>query len=487
MRYDAVLSERVHEQACQFLLRHLRNGRRQEELCFALWRPSTGAERTSALVFELILPTDGERDLHGNASFDASYLSRTVKLVREARAGVGFMHSHFTPGWQDMSREDVAAERERIAPPARALGLPAVGLTLGTDGRWSVRFWVRDGGVFHRRWCDRVRVVGDGLYTTRHPRLAQQVPSRRENLRRTIATWGDAVQAELASLRMGIVGLGSVGAMVAEALARMGVERLVLIDPDRVELHNLDRLLHAGRRDVGRFKVRLAAKQLKRSATAVDFQVNIHPRRIQDPKCYAATLDCDLLFAAVDRPLPKDLLNHIAHAHCIPVIFGGVYAANKANGTLGQAAWSVLTVAPERRCLRCDGQYTTSDVTMERDGSLDRPDYIRDLRNGSPVADGQNVFPFSANLASFMVLEMIRMVVAEDWWPHVGGKMHFSLVPRRLASSGGACKQHCSMHAKLMLGDQASYPFLEDADDRTGGWTRMIPVLKRPGAWNWKG
>ena len=74
MTYEAVLTEGMHRRACEFLLRHFDRGQRQEELCFAPWRPSTGADRVSALVFDLVLPETGDRDLHGNAGFDAAYL-----------------------------------------------------------------------------------------------------------------------------------------------------------------------------------------------------------------------------------------------------------------------------------------------------------------------------------------------------------------------------------------------------------------------------
>ena len=57
---------------------------------------------------------------------------------------------------------------------------------------------------------------------------------------------------------------------------------------------------------------------------------------------YDAALDCDVLFAAVDRPLPKDLLNNIAYVHCIPVVFGGIRVATKPDRTLGDATWSVV-------------------------------------------------------------------------------------------------------------------------------------------------
>ena len=459
MNFEAALVEPVHEAACKHLLAHLRAGRRQEDLCFALWRPSRGASRTTALVSELILPQEGERALHGGASFEADYLSRAVRLACEKEAGLAFLHSHPSPGWQGMSREDVSAERDRIAAPARATGLPLVGLTLGTDEAWSARSWHRTARGFERTWCRKVRVVGRRLGLTCNDELAPP-PRRRRALTRTIDTWGAARQADLARLRVGVVGLGSVGCLVAETLARIGVERVVLVDADRVEAHNLDRLLYAGEDDVGRLKVELAADGLRRSATAAGFRVDAHAGWLQQRDCFSAALDCDILFSCVDRPLPKDLMNHIAYAHCIPVVFGGVFVDTKNDGTLGQATWSVVRSGPGRRCLRCDGQYTTSDVVLERDGSLDDPAYIARMAGGKPT--NQNVFPFSANLGSLMTLEMLRMVIGDDWWPQDAGKLHYSYVPGALGVADERCREQCEVEARTALGDRAVYPFLDE-------------------------
>ena len=258
MRHDAALTATVHERACDHLLAGIRAGQLQEDLCFALWRPATGAQRRTALVFDVITPVAGDRHLHGNVSFDPRYLTRAVRLACSQNAGLAFMHNHLSGGWQDMSNLDVVAERDRISPPTRATSLPLLGLTLGTDGSWSGRFWEWNGRRFNRSWCDKVRVVGRRLRVTFND---QQVPpaARQAVLLRTVDTWGEARQRDIARLRVGIVGLGSVGCMVAEALARMGIENIVLIDPDKVEIHNLDRLLYAAREDVGTLKVELVA------------------------------------------------------------------------------------------------------------------------------------------------------------------------------------------------------------------------------------
>jgi molybdopterin-synthase adenylyltransferase len=61
----------------------------------------------------------------------------------------------------------VAAETG-LAPAVKgATGLPLVGLTLGTDGALSARFWEKQAARrYERRWCESVRVSGDCLRVT---------------------------------------------------------------------------------------------------------------------------------------------------------------------------------------------------------------------------------------------------------------------------------------------------------------------------------
>ena len=267
-------------------------------------------------------------------------------------------------------------------------------------------------------------------------------------------------QADLARLRIGIVGLGSVGCLVAETLARMGVERVVLVDADRVEAHNLDRLLYAGKNDVGRLKVELAADGLRRSATAAEFQVDGHAGWLQQRDCFSAALDCDILFSCVDRPLPKDLMNHIAYAHCIRSSSEGCSSTRREDGTLGQATWSVSVRGPGVAACAA----TASTRHRMSCSSETAPWTTPATSPGWPAASRRtrNVFPFSANLASLMTLEMLRIVVGDDWWPRNAGKVHYSYVPGSLNLADEQCREHCEVEARTALGDRAIYPFLEE-------------------------
>ena len=459
MIFDVAFTAEADSDAKKHLLRHYQRGKLQEDLCFALWRPSTGRARHGALIDEIILPKRGECELHGNASFAPGYISRAIKIAREKKAGIAFMHSHPYPGWQGMSVPDIEAERDVLAYPAGATGLPLVGMTIGTDGYWSARFWEKDGKQMRRHWCEKVRVIGAKSYTVYYNDEIAPPPPRKEILRRTFDTWGRKAQENISRLRIGIVGLGSVGCIVAEAVARIGVGRVTLIDPDKVEEHNLDRLLYSATEDIGKAKVNLAAQAMRRNSTAQKIEIGVYPISIRDESAYRAALDCDILFSCVDRPLARDVLNYIANAHLIPVIDGGVAVEVDNKGERLQSAhWRAHIVTPCHRCLRCNEQYNSSMVAVELDGSLDNPSYVENLppdkRDGN-----QNVFPFALGIAGMEINLMLRYLLSLDWWPLVR-QQEYQFLTGGTRIINEECYPNCSFRHRRAQGDAENPPYL---------------------------
>jgi hypothetical protein len=89
-KHSVAMTATVHESA----RRHLLRADGQEDLTFALWRPSRGRTRMTALIETLILPRDGDRTVHGNVSFHAAYLQRAMTEAAKAGAGLASLHSH---------------------------------------------------------------------------------------------------------------------------------------------------------------------------------------------------------------------------------------------------------------------------------------------------------------------------------------------------------------------------------------------------------
>src|SRR5208283_4556670 len=76
----------------------------QEDLCFALWTPSRGKNRTTALIHTILPPTEGDRVLQGNVAFTRQYFERVCETAMREGCGIALLHSHLGPGWQGMSR-----------------------------------------------------------------------------------------------------------------------------------------------------------------------------------------------------------------------------------------------------------------------------------------------------------------------------------------------------------------------------------------------
>jgi molybdopterin/thiamine biosynthesis adenylyltransferase len=249
------------------------------------------------------------------------------------------------------------------------------------------------------------------------------------------------------------MGAGSVGGLVAEALVRTGFEDVMLIDFDFVEKHNLDRLVYATRNDIGAVKVEVLAKHLIANATADPFRVEPIAAAVYEEDAFRAALDCDVLFACVDRPWGRYILNLIAYAHLIPVIDGGISVRTNRLGKLAAADWRAHTATVGRPCLQCLEQYDPGLVQTEREGLLDDPTYIAGLPKDHPLKTRENVFAFSMSCASMEMLQMLALVLAPLNQPNLGAQLYHFVGNITEEPTFGNCHPECQFPSIIASGD----------------------------------
>lgn len=441
---------------------HLLRPDGDEDLCFALWEPSVGRTRTTAIVKSLIEPRDGDRVLQGNVAFTSAYYERAIAEARAAGAGLALMHSHppYASGWQDLSKDDYRAEARIAGSVSSATGRPLVGMTIAGGNRyWSARHWSREAPRrYVPAFCETVRIVGDALGVDFHD-AQRPPPAFRPRLARTMTAWGADAHRRLARLRVGVVGAGSVGSIIMEALARIGVESVVVIDFDTLEEVNLDRTLNAYDESVeaGISKAALAARAAGRAATALRFEAEPLEMSVCEEEGYRAALDCDVLFSCVDRPWPRSVLNFIAYAHLIPVVDGGIHISRTPSGRMRGAEWKAHIAGPSRRCLCCLAQYDPGLVQAEREGHLDDPTYIESLPDGHPVRANENVFAFSLAAASLELMQFIALVVGPAGVHNYGAQTYHAAVGT-IDREASLCEPWCAFTPLVARGDRAGHP-----------------------------
>ena len=160
--------------------------------------------------------------------------------------------------------------------------------------------------------------------------------------------FGHADLSKLAGKRVAIVGVGGLGALSAEILARLGVGELVLFDYDAVEEANLNRLVY--RTDqVGEKKVEAIREHLR--AANPDVRVTSYPHDVTDGEGLEALTrevpECDIVLGCVDTFAVRLFLNAKCVAWRVPLIDGGA-SEDGVNG-------SVHVVIPGKTpCYRCN-------------------------------------------------------------------------------------------------------------------------------------
>ena len=157
---------------------------------------------------------------------------------------------------------------------------------------------------------------------------------------RNLGTAGLEGQARLLRSTVAIVGLGGLGGYVTEALARMGVGRLILIDGDVFEEHNLNRQLLSAEAGLGLDKVQAAQRRVAEVNQAVE--VTGHAVRLTRENLPQLLAGADVVVDALDRLPIRLVLQEGVQDLGIPLVHGSIA------GFLGQ----VMTIFPGDSGLR---------------------------------------------------------------------------------------------------------------------------------------
>ena len=314
---------------------------------------------------ELHLATDGVDYVPGRRGYrmlKAEFIQSRILRARDRRLGYLAIHNHGGTDCVCFSHDDMAShERGYPALLDIARGMP-VGALVFAGSAVAGDLWF-PGCV--RAPLSHATIVGHRrklLFPTPETQVtAMGMYDRQSRL------FGDAGQQLLRRARVGIVGLGGAGSILAELLGRLGVGEFVLADPDRAEVTNLPRLIGARRRDavvpswlpraiadhLRAPKVRIAARNIRRAHSAA--RVVALPRDFLDEDVAARFTDCDFLFLAADTMGARLLFNAIVHQYGIPGIQVGAKIPVAENGTVGNVFCVSRMVTPEQGCLWCNG------------------------------------------------------------------------------------------------------------------------------------
>ena len=126
-------------------------------------------------------------------------------------------------------------------------------------------------------------------------------------LNRTVSAIGEEFLAEIQSYKYCVVGCGGTGALFAEMLVRTGAQKVVLIDGDKIEESNLNRVISFVSEDVGKPKVEALQLRLEKINPDIEVtSINCHfrgpdPNDTDGQKARDEICNADIIIIAVDK------------------------------------------------------------------------------------------------------------------------------------------------------------------------------------------
>lgn len=161
--------------------------------------------------------------------------------------------------------------------------------------------------------------------------------------------------------KVAIIGLGGGGSHGAQQLAHVGIGNFLLVDPDRIEEHNLNRLIGGTWKDVKKrmSKVRIAERLIR----GINPQARITVRHQPWETVLDDIRDCDIVLGCVDTFSGRDELERFCRQHLLPYVDMGMDVTETDSGFL--VAGQVLLSIPDEPCLRCVGVVTDERIKRE--------------------------------------------------------------------------------------------------------------------------
>jgi hypothetical protein len=136
-----------------------------------------------------------------------------------------------------------------------------------------------------------------------------------------------------------------------QQLAYAGVRDFVLVDPDEIEVSNLNRTVTAAPDDVSKSKARIAADSIEK-ITSDDVDMAVFETDVRDKEALQTLLTTDLVVGCLDNDGPRLVLNRLARAAHLPYLDLAT-GINPPDGPVEQLGGSLAFIHPDGPCLHC--------------------------------------------------------------------------------------------------------------------------------------
>ena len=154
--------------------------------------------------------------------------------------------------------------------------------------------------------------------------------------RRQIEVLGEENQKKLSQKSILIVGCGGLGNIIATTLGCIGLNKIYLIDFDKIELHNIHRQFQFCKNDIGKFKCEVLKEKIQRCDTEI---ISLNKKFSTD-----LDIDIDLIIDATDNFDVRLEIDRFAKKKNIPWIYSSVEEWRAQIGIFKKASFEIFAL-----------------------------------------------------------------------------------------------------------------------------------------------
>lgn len=314
-------------------------------------------------------------------------------------------------------------------------------VSLDEFGRW-------DGIVIHdnnRQRIEEVRVVGSGMLRLPREESAGVLETPTEGRpSRTMGALGADLWQQIRDSHVLLVGCGRNGTLAAWQLVGLGVSRLTLVDPDQLEIENLDGMPGLAMTNVGQLKATALAQKL------VEFNPDLSLCCITEPVKDALRQlrsRFDLVVTCVDDDAARLAASWLSRERLIPHLDIGTTVRRDGDET-GELAGDIRLLLPFEGCVSCVGGLADPEAALYE---LAAPPHA--LHRGEPTVWHQQRAGSLAHWNAITIgtameiwLSLLRGSVGSFWkrlvCPTGNAEIQFNSAPVSKDDSCQFCQRH---------------------------------------------
>ncbi|RYY80282.1 MAG: ThiF family adenylyltransferase [Moraxellaceae bacterium] len=393
------IAANMHKQ----LVSHLFSGDGLESAAILLCSHSSGSRlRLIAKDVIFVNNEDCKNRARNSITWSGSFLEAAIDKAESDQLSIILIHSH--PGGQFFF-SDTDNESDQITIPC---------LYHGYNQLHGSAIMIPNGAILARCYTQSMDVVRIDVVTVAGENIHYWWNNEANPGQRPLA-FSQNMTRELNCLTATIIGVSGTGSIVAEQLARLGFGSITLIDPDKLEHRNLNRILNStiGGANANQLKVEAFAEVVSKYR-AQDTDIITVASSILSREAVIAASQTDIIFCCVDTLEARNIADLISSTFLTPLLDVGVVIPthNSKSGitAITEVCGRIDYVQPGGATLSDRGVYDPANLRAEYLRNNSPKSYIEELEDGyfkGVIEEAPSVITLNMRAAADCVNEFI--------------------------------------------------------------------------------